>query len=126
MFQAWVIAGVLLFAADVALGESCQGPADDGSAFFDVAVTKGANDKPTFMSLYADGVPLAEYAAFDDLTPKAPTDERYRYVFHDGSPAAGEVAVMLMEGGFTQHLTAQIWRLSGEGEPETLATLNCR
>ena len=125
MFQALIFSGVLFFAADVALGETCQGPSDDGSAFFDVAVTKGAGDKPTFMSLYADGASLAEYAAFDDLTPKGPTDERYRYVFHDGSPSQGEIAVMLMEGGFTLHLTAQVWRL-GDGEPETLATLNCR
>lgn len=127
MFQAWIISGVLLFAADAAFGETCQGPADDGSAFFDVEVTKGDDEKPTFMSLYADGSPLAEYADFDDLTPKGPTDELYRYVFHDGSPARGEIAVMLMEGGFTLHLTAQIWRLSPDASsPETLATLNCR
>ncbi len=127
MLRALAIA-VLSFTSDPALAEICRGPADDGSTFYSVSVFKGQDGK-------ADRVELADEAAeawlsfdaYEDRTPNAPTDERFRFVFHDGTPAVGEVAVMLLEGGFTQMLSAQIWVLSPDGEePRALASLICR
>lgn len=125
MLRGVVLCGALAFTAGPAFAEFCEGPADDGNSYFTVDVDKGANGKPETTTLQQDAARPYVFTVFADITPAAPTDERYRYVFHDEGAAAGEFAVMLMEGGFTQRLTAQIWRLT-EAEPEALATLNCQ
>lgn len=125
MSRALVFLVVAWSLASPARAETCFGPSKDGATTYAVTVTKddsGLPERVDFAAETDDGV--TAFTSFDDLTPPPPTDEMYRLVFHDGDAEPGELAVMLMEGGFTLHLTAQIWRLGADG-PRTLATLNC-
>ncbi len=127
MLRALAICGTLAFASDPALAETCRGPADDGSTVYSVSVVKGSDGKPDRVEVADEAAEAwVSFDSYEDRTPKAPTDERFRFVFHDGTPAAGEVAVLLLEGGFTQKLSAQIWVLANDGEePLALASLIC-
>ncbi len=112
-------------------GLRCVGPSDDhGLVYVTHVYLDDETEHPARVLMwqlnpFAGGWELlGDYTTFDNLTPAQPTDVFYRYVFRAADAKAGDLALMLMAGGFTQRATAQVVAF-GEVDPQALATMQC-